>query len=152
MTTNYTAHIFAQACNGDIEGDARSDDHLGRLFDQILEAEVHGFWHNPSVYIVERPRFGVAEVPDHGLKFDLDVTAGVGALGYFGPDFDAPSMSLSTPPIPGAPVLYQDRHSALEFPANAAIPLAKVREAVLEFRRSGGRRPTCVEWQPADGW
>ncbi|MCP2256372.1 Immunity protein Imm1 [Streptoalloteichus tenebrarius] len=148
--TNYSAHFHLQARRGGFSEAARTDEQLSHLFERLLEAG--GVLDNPTLYVVERPRFGVAGVPDHGLKFDFDVAAGVGALGYFGPDFDVPSMSLSAPPIVGAPVLYQDRHSALEFPASAAIPLPKVREAVLEFRRSGGRRPMCVAWQPADGW
>ncbi|SHG02339.1 Imm1 family immunity protein [Streptoalloteichus hindustanus] len=146
----YSAHFHLQARQGAFSEAARTDDELARLFERLTEAK--GIKHNPSLHIVERPRFGPAEVPDHGLKLDVDVAAGIGALAYFGPDFSAPSMSLSEPEIPHAPVLYRDRGIGEPFPANAVIPLEKVREAVLEFRRSGGRRPTCVEWQEADEW
>ncbi|MFB9432883.1 Imm1 family immunity protein [Streptoalloteichus tenebrarius] len=48
--------------------------------------------------------------------------------------------------------LYQDLGTGLLFPANAAITLDQLRAAVHEFHESGGHRPTCVEWQEADGF
>ncbi|WP_073484586.1 Imm1 family immunity protein [Streptoalloteichus hindustanus] len=110
------------------------------------------YFHNPSSYVVERPTYGPAEVPDHAIELDVDVAAELGALAYAGPEPEGgPWISLSDSPHPEAE-LYQDLGSGYRFPADAVIPLGLVREAVLEFRRSGGRRPTCVEWQPADGF
>lgn len=34
----------------------------------------------------------------------------------------------------------------VQFPPDAVIPLEQVRDALLEFQRTGSR-PTCVQWQ-----
>ncbi|MGC0208400.1 Imm1 family immunity protein [Streptomyces levis] len=39
-----------------------------------------------------------------------------------------------------------------EFSSRSEISLPLVREAVKEFRSSGGRRPTCVQWQEPEFW
>ncbi|MGI5249913.1 Imm1 family immunity protein [Actinacidiphila glaucinigra] len=35
-----------------------------------------------------------------------------------------------------------------EFPDQSEVPVARVREAVKEFLRSGGNVPTCLTWKP----
>ncbi|MDX8051246.1 Imm1 family immunity protein [Lentzea sp. BCCO 10_0798] len=45
--------------------------------------------------------------------------------------------------------LYVDVDTRTRFPADAAIPLEKLREALQEFAETG-KRPTCVDWQESD--
>ncbi|MEU7481715.1 Imm1 family immunity protein [Lentzea sp. NPDC042327] len=45
--------------------------------------------------------------------------------------------------------LYVDVDTRTRFPADALIPLAKLREALLELAETG-QRPTCVHWQESD--
>jgi hypothetical protein len=39
---------------------------------------------------------------------------------------------------------------AKEFVPRSEIPLALVRDAVKEFLATGGRLPTCIDWQEED--
>ncbi|KOV83459.1 Imm1 family immunity protein [Nocardia sp. NRRL S-836] len=45
--------------------------------------------------------------------------------------------------------LYIDFDTRTEFPADAVLPLDKVREALLEFMATE-QRPTCVAWQDSE--
>ncbi|WP_353962457.1 Imm1 family immunity protein [Streptomyces sp. NBC_01221] len=49
-------------------------------------------------------------------------------------------------------VTYFVAENPTEFPATAEIPLALVRQAAKEFLSSGGRRPTCTQWQEPEIW
>ncbi|MCP2256371.1 Immunity protein Imm1 [Streptoalloteichus tenebrarius] len=147
---SYTLEFGLQATTDRATITARTTGEVDEALDRIIAA-APTFSHNPTVFVLERPTFGPAEFPDHGLKFDINRDHGVAALAYVGPQFDGPSMTLSDPPLE-APVLYKDIDSATPFPASAAITLDQLRAAVHEFHELGGLRPTCVAWQPADGW
>ncbi|MCP2258744.1 Immunity protein Imm1 [Streptoalloteichus tenebrarius] len=147
----YTLEFGLQAEADDATITARTAEEVDAALDRVVAA-AGTYDHNPTVHVVERPTFGPAEIPDHGLKIDIAHGAEVAALAYFGPGGGGPSMTLSTPPLANSRSLYRDIDSATPFPANAAITLDQLRAAVHEFHESGGLRPTCVDWQPADGW
>ncbi|WTG38685.1 Imm1 family immunity protein (plasmid) [Streptomyces anulatus] len=44
-------------------------------------------------------------------------------------------------------VEYYFTGNSREFPADAEIPLPLVRDAVVEFLLTGGKRPQCIEWR-----
>lgn len=46
----------------------------------------------------------------------------------------------------GEPLSYMYMRSEDEYPSNAEVPIALVRQAAHEFVGTGGR-PTCVRWQ-----
>jgi hypothetical protein len=39
-----------------------------------------------------------------------------------------------------------------EFPDRSEIPIGLVSQAAKEFLISGGRRPTCIQWQVPEFW
>jgi hypothetical protein len=125
---------------------------LDEAIDRILTAGQ--LYHPPTMFVRERPRFGPAGVPGHGLKLGVDQAAGYGALAYLG-EFDEISgtwiTASETAPADG-PTLYLDFDNATEFPPNSLVPLDMWRLALHEFLTSGGNRPICVGWQPADTW
>ncbi|SHG77508.1 Imm1 family immunity protein [Streptoalloteichus hindustanus] len=129
---------------------ARTAEEVDAALDRIIAA-APTYNHNPSAFVLERPRFGRLQVPDHGLKIDIDPTHHVAALAWVGPGFDCPWVSKSDRPVPEAS-LHKDIGAANPFPDDAAITLDQLRAAVHEFHESGGHRPTCVRWQEAEGF
>ncbi|MCK2240083.1 MULTISPECIES: Imm1 family immunity protein [unclassified Crossiella] len=113
--------------------------------------------HTPTVHILERPRFGPVQIPDHGLKIDVCDARGLGALAYVG---EVPAdlngggafITLAAEFVSDPPALYQDLGGDAVYPPNAVIPLDRVRAALIEFWEQGGQRPTCVDWQPVESW
>ncbi|SHG77471.1 Imm1 family immunity protein [Streptoalloteichus hindustanus] len=149
---SYTLEFGLQAKTDRGSFTARTVEEVDAALDRVIAAAVdYGYRHNPTAFVVERPVFGPAEIPDHGLKFDVDPDQRVAALVWVGPGFDQPWMTLSNTPLPKVD-LYRDLGIGLRFPANAAITLDQLRAAVHEFHESGGHRPTCVQWQEADGF
>ncbi|SHG02368.1 Imm1 family immunity protein [Streptoalloteichus hindustanus] len=147
---NYTLEFGLEAATDDATIIARTVQEVDAALERVIAA-ASTFNHNPTAFVVERPRFGPLQFPDHGLKIDVDPRLGVAALAWVGPDFDCPWVTKSDRPVPGAS-LHKDIDSATPFPDDAAITLDQLRAAVHEFRESGGHRPKCVEWQEADGW
>ncbi|MCP2256604.1 Immunity protein Imm1 [Streptoalloteichus tenebrarius] len=145
---NYTLEIYLQSEVEDaLPMVARTREEVDSAVDRLIAAAA-GFNHNPAMHVAEGPKWN--DMPDHGLRLDIDPRARMAALRYYGPDDEGAQVSLSEPAPAHAPQLYRDIDSATPFPANAAITLDQFRAAVHEFRESGGLRPTCVRWQPAD--
>ncbi|MCP2257268.1 Immunity protein Imm1 [Streptoalloteichus tenebrarius] len=147
---NYTLEFGLEAVTDDATIIARNAEEVDAALDRIIAASAT-FNHNPTAFVLERPRLGPLRFPDHGLKIDVDPERGAAALAWVGPGYDSPWMTHSDRSVSGAS-LHKDIDSATPFPANAAITLDQLRAAVHEFHDSGGHRPTCVEWQPTDGW
>lgn len=78
---------------------------------------------------------------------DVGVDGDRGALRYSGRDWPEGIYSTGDGPVDGEPLRYFYMDSDTEFPPNANVPLATVREAIREFLATDGARPTCVEWQ-----
>ncbi|MFF4748002.1 Imm1 family immunity protein [Streptomyces sp. NPDC001268] len=55
-------------------------------------------------------------------------------------------VSVGKPELGRGPVYYTCVDSVRDFPLSSEIPIDKVRQAVKEFVTSGGKRPSCVEW------
>ncbi|SHG77402.1 Imm1 family immunity protein [Streptoalloteichus hindustanus] len=149
---SYTLEFCLQARADDATFTARTVEEVDAALDRVIAAAVgNGYYHNPTALVLERPTFGPLQFPDHGLKFDVDPDQRVAALVWVGPGFDQPWMTLSNTPLPKVD-LYRDLGIGLRFPANATITLDQLRAAAHEFHESGGHRPTCVEWQEAEGF
>ncbi|GAA3838459.1 hypothetical protein GCM10022243_01160 [Saccharothrix violaceirubra] len=126
--------------------------------------------HPTVVYVRDRPTNGRRELPNHQLKFDIDPDIQVAAIHTAGtPDFvphntrshdDAETTqylrgwvsradtTTNDSRTPGKP-LYVDVDTRTEFPRNAAIPLERLRTALLELMITA-QRPTCVDWQDSE--
>lgn len=128
----------------------RTTSELDRVLTYVVD---HPQPHPTQIAARELPRFGVLEIPDR--MFKLDVDRGFGALHYVGPDpaGEAGSfgywVTLAGEPVQNPPTLYVDKDNKTEFPPDAVILLDQVRDALLEFQRTGSR-PTCVQWQATD--
>lgn len=125
---------------------------LDQAIDRILRAGP--LYHPPTMFVRERPRFGPANVPDHGLKLAVDMAAGYGALAYFG-EFEGQggtwvTASGSTPT--DGPTLYLDVDNATAFPPSSLVSLDVWRRAMHEFLAGGGDRPVSVGWQRSEAW
>ncbi|MFI9006809.1 Imm1 family immunity protein [Actinosynnema sp. NPDC053489] len=120
--------------------------------------------HPTVVYIRNRPTVGSAELPDHQIKFDLDIQHHVAAVHLFGPrsflsaevasGADETTAWIALPRqadarVPRDVTLYIDRNTRTAFPKEATLPLNLLRELLHEFMRTG-KRPACVDWQQTD--
>jgi immunity protein Imm1 of predicted polymorphic toxin system len=86
------------------------------------------------------------------VKFTVGLSGDRGVLRYAGLDDMGGSTSRATKQRFAAPergVLYYCMSADTEFPDDAEIPAADVREAAQEFLRIGGTRPTGVAWRDA---
>ncbi|ANZ36654.1 hypothetical protein BBK82_11835 [Lentzea guizhouensis] len=139
-------------------GDNRADEpvavtSVAELDDVLSYVMNHPQPHPTQIAARELPRFGVLEIPDR--MFKLDARQGFGALHYVGPAPDSTAdevgywVTRAVELAEGAPTLYVDKDNKSEFPPDAAIRVDQVRDALLEFQRTGSR-PTCVEWQATE--
>jgi hypothetical protein len=88
--------------------------------------------------------------PDHELLVGVDRSLPFGVVEFM----DAESgnlVSLGKEAGRGEVTYYIDTNPT-EFPERAQVSIELVRKAVKEFVLSGGRRPTCVEWQVPEIW
>lgn len=128
----------------------RTASELDRVLAYLVD---HAQPHPTQIAARELPRFGVLEIPDR--MFKLDVDKGFAALHYVGPDPTGDTdqfgfwVTRAIEPADDAPTLYVDKDNKTQFPRDAVILLEQVRDALLEFQRTGSR-PTCVQWQVAD--
>lgn len=148
MTTTQTPTVVTAVFHHEFRY-ARTDAEVAELVREFVE--------NPprpvcEVYLWDRPCRSFREedgpaFPDAGrLRVSIDVSRGWGALNYFYPDDpDGLADSLNPDTDENTPVLPFDT-DGIDFPRSASLPLETVREAVIEFCRTGVR-PTCVQWQ-----
>jgi hypothetical protein len=91
------------------------------------------------------------EVHISGDPYSQGLDAGIngdrGVLRYSGRDWPEGVYSAGSGPAQGEPLQYFYMDTYTEFPPNADLPLAMVRQAVREFLVTLGARPSCVEWQ-----
>lgn len=149
---SYTLEIWYY--HGDNRADEPEAIRTAAELDQVLAYVVNNAQPHPTqIAARELPRFGVLEIPDR--MFKLDAHQGFGALHYVGPDPAGEAdrfgywVTLASVLAEDAPTLYVDKDNKTEFPSDAVIPLKQVRDALLEFQRTGSR-PTCVQWQVID--
>ncbi|WP_176740295.1 Imm1 family immunity protein [Streptomyces sp. Ncost-T10-10d] len=87
--------------------------------------------------------------PDHEFMVGADGKRQVGVLSFMD---EKNFVSLGSSGSNGGEVAYFVAGNPTEFPSAAEIPLALVCQAAKEFLSSGGRRPTCVQWQEPEIW
>lgn len=157
MTHPLAVYYFSGDNRGDEPVTVESESALDRVLADVLANEQP---HPTVVYAKDRTTTGLADLPDHQIKFDADAEVGVAAIHAFGPhDFVDPTaaspqgnLAFVTKVEPTADVdvtLYIDKDTRTEFPKDSIIPLGKLRQALGEFLATG-RRPTCVDWQETD--
>ncbi|MFG3229570.1 Imm1 family immunity protein [Kitasatospora sp. NPDC048194] len=83
--------------------------------------------------------------PDHQLMVCASKTLGLGLVSYM--DANGNFTSVGSPETRTKPT-YHFVSNMTQFADHSEIPIVLVRQAVKEFFTSGGRRPTCLEWQP----
>lgn len=152
---SFTIDVYYYGHGGDpaVPVPVRSAEELDRVLDFISTTAQP----NPSVLVArERPRIGPRAKPDHHVKIDVDGAARLGAICFVGPHSDAPDgydsaawVTRTVEAVQDAPPIYLDKATRTEFPRDAVVPFALVREALHEFRETG-ERPTCVQWQLSD--
>jgi hypothetical protein len=85
--------------------------------------------------------------PGHAI-LDVGIDGDRGVLYYAGESCTDGEYSKGEQTADAEPLLYYYMDSDTEYPADAEIPLAIARQAAHEYMATGGRRPTCVAWQP----
>ncbi|MFD2417651.1 Imm1 family immunity protein [Amycolatopsis pigmentata] len=81
---------------------------------------------------------------------DVGVRGDRGVLRYSGRDWPEGVYSTGDGPSEGEPLVYYFMDNYTEFPPNAEVPLAVVRQAIRDFLATGGERSARVEWQPGE--
>jgi hypothetical protein len=107
---------------------------IAELLDQSFDYSV------AAIYSTGRPS-NPEGLPDHELLLAVDRFDRVGALRHSQAD-TATAMGV---PSTHDEVVYYYMGNLLEFPAGSDLPLETIREAVVEFLRTGSR-PTMVDW------
>ncbi|MCG6498838.1 Imm1 family immunity protein [Kitasatospora sp. A2-31] len=85
--------------------------------------------------------------PGHQLLVGVKKSLNLGIVSYM--DEDGNVSSVGSPETRVKPTYHFMWHMT-EFFDHSEVPIPLVRQAVKEFLLSGGRRPSCVEWQPQD--
>jgi hypothetical protein len=118
--------------------------------DGLIDALLAGPpYHNMAqLHSLERPLLP-SGYPDHELLVGADRELPVGVLAFM----DAESGNVVTlgSTAGRGMVYYCITGEGTEFPDRSEVPIDLIRQAVKEFLVSGGKRPTCVQWQVA-GW
>lgn len=122
-----------------------------RLIDEILNTD-HTDWET-TLYVgdVEYHSTKEGPYPNHQLRITVRPSADVAALNYM--DNDDPQMSIANSynpkrPLPEVDLIFNGETGTV-FPRTAAIPIAKARDALIEWLITR-KRPTCIEWRPYD--
>jgi len=98
--------------------------------------------HAPILMEVHLSDDPYAQGLDVGIKSDR------GVLRYSGGDWPEGVYSTGDGLVGGEPLGYFYMDTYTEFPANAEVPLAVVRQALHDFLTTEGERPTGIAWQP----
>jgi hypothetical protein len=116
----------------------------------IEELRTGPAYHNlAQLHSLERPLLP-SGYPDHELLVGVNRSLPVGVLAFM----DAESGNLvtlgSSEGRGGGSYLIMGQMT--EFPAGSEVPIEILRQAVNEFLISGGKRPSCVQWQVPEAW
>lgn len=124
------------------------------LIDEILKID-HANWETTLlVGDVEfrRTKHG-GPFPNHQFRISVRPSTGFAALNYM--DHDDPEMHIANSynprrPLPEVDLIFNGETGAV-FPCTAVIPIAKARDALIEWLETR-KRPTCIEWRPFDAY
>ena len=124
-----------------------TDEDVEALIDALLTGPSY---HNlAQLHSLERPLLP-SGYPDHELLVGVNRDLPVGVLAFM----DSKSGNVVTlgSPEGRAKAPYLIMGQVTEFPDHSEVPVELVRQAVKEFLASGGKRPSCVEWQVPEAW
>ncbi|MGA5408747.1 Imm1 family immunity protein [Streptomyces lavendulocolor] len=119
------------------------------MFDTLLEDDLHGV----QLFSLTRPNLP-AGWPDHELIAGVRRDRKAGVLSSLDADCDPVGhvVSVGNMELGRGPVNYTVGDSVHDFPLFSEISIEAVRQGVKEFVVSGGKRPTCVEWDDPGVW
>jgi len=80
---------------------------------------------------------------------DIGIVVDHGVIRHSGREWPRGVVSAGEGSADGEPRSYYYMGHGREFPANSAVPIDVIRQAVKEFMESNGARPTCIRWQDA---
>ncbi|MFE5243207.1 MULTISPECIES: Imm1 family immunity protein [unclassified Streptomyces] len=143
--TNFRVHAYYSVQHADEPMAVRSPEGVDSLIDALSSGKGMGIM---AVLHSQQRKLLPSGFPDHEFLVGADGGRKVGVVSFI----DVKNyLSIDSTNTFGGEVVYHVADNPREFPATAEIPLALVREAVKEFLLSGGRRPTCIEWQEEPG-
>lgn len=123
----------------------RTEADIDQLVDDLL---AESFDHTQAaLYLAERP-LTEQGYPDHDFRVGINAERKVGGLKFAGPvDGSAGVWYAAGEQSQHSEVSYEYAGHPEEFPLDSELSLDQIRDAVKEFLRSGGERPTSVEWR-----
>ncbi|MFC6093298.1 Imm1 family immunity protein [Saccharothrix lopnurensis] len=80
---------------------------------------------------------------------DVGIAVDHGVIRYSGREWPRGVVSAGEGPVDGESRSYFYMGHGREFPSNSEVSIDVIRQAVKEFLKSNGARPTCVQWQDA---
>ncbi|MFE3500633.1 Imm1 family immunity protein [Kitasatospora sp. NPDC059146] len=118
-------------------------DEVDAFIDDLLDGESD---YNTLAEVYSQDREVTAlGFPDHQLMVCASKSLGLGLVSYM--DANGNFTSLGSPETRTKPT-YHFVWNTTQFADHSEIPIPLLRQAVKEFLISGGRQPTCLEWQP----
>ena len=133
--------VYYARGHGDDPVTVTTVDGIDALIDQVRAESPEGAPILMEVHISGDP---------YGQGLDVGVNGDRGVLRYSGREWPEGVYSTGAGPAGGKPLQYFYMDTDTEFPSNAEVPLATVRQAVREFLATKGARPTSVAWQPTE--
>ena len=107
-------------------------------------------YHNlAQLHSLDRPRLP-SGYPDHELLVGVNRDLPVGVLAFM--DAESGNVVTLDSSEGRGEVPYLIMGQLTEFPDHSEVPIELVRQAVKEFLATGGKRPSCVQWQVPKVW
>ncbi|MFE6770388.1 Imm1 family immunity protein [Streptomyces fimicarius] len=139
--TTVQVEAFYRAHHLDAPDILTSAEDVDRMLDLLASGEKSETM--ASLYSKQRENLA-SGFPDHEFLVGVDRERGVGIVAF--------SDEVNYFPVgqyrqEGGDVEYCFTGNPREFPAGSEIPIALVRDAVVEFLLTGGKRPECIKWR-----
>ncbi|MFI0468400.1 Imm1 family immunity protein [Saccharopolyspora sp. 5N102] len=101
-------------------------------------------------YVWDRPHdMSTDDRPGHQLRVNVDESAAWGAINFVAEGEGGGAWDTHNPEPPAdVPTVWFDATTPTPFERSAVLPIDSIRDAVVEFCRTG-RRPVCLQWQGA---
>lgn len=123
---------------------------VDEMLDTLMEGDVSES--AAQLHSLDRPTTP-AGFPTHMLVIGVSKDRQVGVLSSMdGACKETNVVSVGNLELGQGPVYYSLNGEGNDFPLSSEIPVERLREAVKEFVKFGGMRPTCVEWGDAGTW
>lgn len=143
--TQHRAEAYYRREHADDRPKLHSEEDVDALIEDLLTGPAY---HNMAeLHSLDRPLLP-SGFPDHELLVGVDAQLQVGVLEFM----DDGNFVTLGPPSDRGEVSYYIAGNPTEFPNRSEVSIDLIRRAVKEFLTSGGKRPTCVEWQVPEYW